>query len=108
MYCSTPTRPLTFSTTTPPWVALPVEDYQSGAVQCGDLIHLRFENGATLTARAYDAGPFSRYCVEQPDGSCPSIDLDVPNLHWPAGEDLSAPVEYVNLSQVAREWGMRD
>ena len=111
LYCSTPSNPLDYSPSTPPWVALPVEDYQSGRVWCGDLMLIRFHlsDGTTsiLLARAYDAGPFASYCVRQADGSCPSIGVDVPVYFWP-GEGTSAWAEVVDLTAVARERGMSD
>jgi hypothetical protein len=107
LYCSTPTEPLIFSAETTPFLALPVEHYLDGSVQCGDLMYLRFPNGSTLLARALDAGPFASYCVMQPDGSCPNIGMDVPAHLWSV-EGISGWVEAVNLSAFAREWGMRD
>lgn len=107
LFCSTPSEPLFFSTDTQPWIALPIEDFTSGKVMCGDLYYLRFENGQTLMARALDAGPFAMYCVRQVDGSCPSIRMDVPVYFWPV-DGISAWVEAYPISQWAREWGMRD
>lgn len=103
LYCSTPQTPYTFSTDTQPWIALPLRDYQSGAVECGDLYYLKFENGRTLMARALDAGPLSLYCVEQPDGSCARIGMDVPAHLWPL-DGISGWVEMYPISQWARQW----
>ena len=106
LYCSTPANPLSFTTQQPiKWIALPVEDYQSGAVACGDLHYLKFADGSTLMARALDAGPFAMYCVKQPDGSCPSIGVDVPGYFWPVN-GTSATVEMYNIGRWARERGM--
>ena len=102
LYCSTPQNPLYYSPETTPFIALPVEDYQSGAVRCGAPYHIRFADGSTLTARAYDAGPFSRFCVRQADGSCPSIGVDVPVYWWPV-EGISGWVEITPITQWARE-----
>jgi len=101
LYCSTPDAPRYYDTAYSPWLALPIEHYQDGRVQCGDLLYLRFPDGSTLMARAYDAGPFASYCVRQADGSCPSIGLDVPEHLWPV-EDLSAFVEMYNISAAHR------
>ena len=85
LYCSTPDNPLVFSDSIGPFVAMPVEDYISGRVQCSQWYRLTFADGSILMARALDAGPFSRYCVRQKDGSCPSIAVDVPGYYWPVG-----------------------
>ena len=101
LFCSTLDHPLFYDSATPPWVALPV-----GQVwQCGDLILVREhrEDGTTrsLVAHVLDAGPFDRFCVRQPDGTCPPIVVDVPRMHatWDA---LSAQVEVINLSEIRR------
>jgi len=101
LYCSTPDNPIAYSPETTPFVALPVRDYDAGSVQCGDLVYLRFSNGSTLMARALDAGPFSRFCVVQSDGSCPSIGVDVPSYFWPVN-GISDQVELYNISAYAR------
>jgi len=105
LYCSTPSNPLTYSPFTTPFIALPAKLYQSGAVECGDLYLLRFADGTTITARAYDAGPLSLYCVMQPDGTCPPIYADVPRHLWPV-EGISGWVEVSPISQWARKWGL--
>ena len=101
LYCSTPQAPLYYNAETSPWIALPVEHYQDGSAQCGDLFYIRFPNGSTLMARAYDAGPFASYCVRQAGGSCPSIGVDVPEHLWPV-DGLSAWVELYNVSAASR------
>ena len=110
LYCSTPDHPLTYSPSTPLWIALPVEDYESGKVRCGDLMFIRFHlpdgTTTTLLARAYDAGPFASYCVMQLDGSCPSIAADVPVYFWP-GEGISVWAEVIDLTAEAEKRGMR-
>jgi hypothetical protein len=116
LYCSTPTNPLVYAPQTTPWVALPVEDYVSGKVECGDPVYVRFHlsDGTTrsLMARAYDAGPFSRFCVVQPDGSCPHIGVDVPSYWWPVDDGtISMRAELYPIGQWARECrerGLRD
>ena len=109
LYCSTPQNPLTYSPSTPPWIALPVEDYESGKVWCGKpyylIFHLPDGSTSTLMARAYDAGPFASYCVRQLDGSCPSIAADVPVYWWPV-EGISAWAEVIDLTAVAEERGL--
>ena len=101
LYWSTPQTPICYDITTPPWIALPAEHYRDGIAQPGDLFYIRFPDGSTLMARALDAGPFASYCVEQPDGSCPDIGMDIPDHLWPVG-GLSAWVEVYNVSAAAR------
>jgi hypothetical protein len=104
LFCSTPSNPLYFSPDMQPTVALPVGDYyRADGVQCGDLYYIRWENGHTLMARAYDAGPFALYCVKQTDGTCPNIGMDVPSLFWPL-EGTSGWAAVYPISQWAREW----
>lgn len=109
LYCSTPTNPLTFSPSNPPWVALPVEQFIDGSIACGDLYYLRITllDGTTrsLMARALDAGTFARFCVVQPDGSCPSIGVDIPAYWWPVDVvyTTSAKVEMYPIGRWARE-----
>jgi len=102
LFCSTPARPLSFSPHTDPWVAFPVERYQSGEVQCGDWIVVKFPSGQRLYARAWDAGGFGAYCVRQHDGSCPSIEMGIPSIWWPMGKQTSSFVDYTNLSAARR------
>jgi hypothetical protein len=101
LYCSISSDSYVYSTDTTSFLALPVESYLDGSVQCGDLMYIRFPNGSTLLARALDAGPFASYCVVQPDGTCPSIGMDVPSHLWPVG-GISGWVEVVNLSAAYR------
>ena len=105
LYCDTPLNPLAFSPDTTPFIALPVEFYLDGSVQCGDPFVLTFADGTILVARAYDAGPFSRYCVLQPDGSCPSIAADVPAHLWPV-EGISGFVKIQPLEEWAAQRGL--
>ena len=100
LFCSTPQRPLYYDTATPPWVAFPLRQFQTGAVQCWDLVHVRPANGPSFMAYVLDAGPFSDYCVMQAD-HCAPIVVDVPK-HLATWEGLSASVEVVNLSAVVR------
>jgi len=77
------------STTQEPWLALPIS--QLGTTwQCGDLYYLRFSDGTTLMARALDAGPFAKYCV-QLDNNCLPIVADIPQAHAPF-PGLSIPI----------------
>jgi len=105
LFCDTPAQPLTYSPHTTPFIAVPVKDIKSGKVVCGDFYLLRFSDGTTITARAYDAGPLSLYCVMQPDGTCPPIYADVPRHLWPV-EGISGWVEVSPISQWARKWGL--
>ena len=61
---------LTYSQHTTPWVALDVTEFQSGRVQCGDLVVVRFEDGQAL-----DAGPLYPHVIA--DTGQP-IAVDVP------------------------------
>ncbi len=104
LFCSTGNNPLWYDDLSPPWVALPYSLHNI-TWMCGDLILVRehLDDGTTrsLMARALDTGPFGGYCVAQGDGECMPIVVDVPELHvtW---ETLSARVEVINLSAVAR------
>jgi len=88
-----------------PWVALPVSWYEEGRAECGDLIYLSGVDaeGApwSLMARALDAGPLERYCVETGEG-CARIVADVPAHQAPFG-GMSARVWQVrNVSAAVR------
>jgi len=90
-----------------PWVAQPVSAYESGEAQCGDLVYLAGVDAAgtpwSLMARARDAGPLDRYCVELPEG-CAPIMADIP-AHLAPFPGLSARVErMVNVSAMARAY----
>lgn len=114
LYCSTPQNPLFFDDTTPSWLALPVEDYVSGAVECGDPYEITFHlpDGTTQTKvlLALDAGPFSKYCVRQADGSCPHIAVDVPLPFWPVELEgnISAWVEFADMDPGVGWRGLRE
>ena len=81
------------------WLAVPIEQYQSGEVQCGDLFALWTEEGLRYLP-ALDAGAFGAYCVR--DGpACHDIVADLPRHVFP-GPGLSRPAYIVN-SQPARD-----
>jgi len=91
-----------YAETTEPWVALPY----GGDWRCGDRIDLSGVDASgepwSLKARAMDTGPFGDYCVEQPDGTCPPIVVDVPQFLAPfAG--LSSRVQMVNVTAMYRD-----
>ena len=75
------------------WIALPIEAYTSGAVQCGDLFAV-WSDGELVYLPARDAGPFGPYCVRR-DGACEDIVADLPRHVYP-GEGLSAPAYIVH------------
>lgn len=58
LYCSTGARPLRYDEATKPWIAVDVSEYESGEIQCGDLLYVAFDDNPQLNffARAYDAG----------------------------------------------------
>lgn len=86
----------TYAPETDPWVALDVA-LEGAFWECGDLVHLRFDDGTSLTARAMDAGPFERYRVGEE-----RIVVDVPE-HLAPFAGLSSGVEVLNLSAMARQ-----
>lgn len=44
-----------------PWIAIDVKWYQSGLIECGDMLIVELGTGDTFAARALDAGPFTGY-----------------------------------------------
>ena len=112
LFCSTPQTPLFYDTAAPPWVAFPLRQFESDAVRCWDLVYVRPTNGAAFMAYVLDAGPFGGHCVM--DGArggggshCDPIVVDAPE-HIATWTGMSAHVEVVNWSAVARARGMRD
>lgn len=63
LYCNYQDERLVYDESLEPWIAVDVELYRSGRVQCGDLFLLAFSDGRTMTARAWDAGTFDGYYV---------------------------------------------
>lgn len=104
LFCSTPQRPLFYDTVAPPWVALPVTDFQNDVVRCGDLIYVRPANAPSFMARPVDPHPMHGYCVQQGTGPCLPIVVDVPEhvATW-RGLSVRGGVEVINFSAVARE-----
>jgi hypothetical protein len=93
-----------YDAVTVPWVAMPVS--QHGVTwECGDVIGI-WDGGEIRTFVALDAGPFGRHCVEQPDGGCLPIAVDVPAPHaWFDG--LSTTGRVWNVTELQREWTRR-
>lgn len=91
----------TYAEDTAPWVAVDVSEYQSGRIQCGDLLTV-WIGGKMLQAWAMDAGYLYRYYVEQWGKETPIV-VDVPRHLWPAGAALSARVQVINTTQAIRE-----
>ena len=83
------------------WVAVDVTEYESGRIQCGDILTV-WIGGKMLQARAMDAGPLYRYYVEQWGKDTPIV-VDVPRHLWPAGAALSARVQVINTTQVIEQ-----
>lgn len=54
----------TYDEATAPWVALPVEWYETGQAHCGDLIWVKADSwDEPIVARALDAGYLSHYRI---------------------------------------------
>lgn len=87
---------LTFSRETEPWVAVADWMYQTGLIKCHDLLLITFEDGTTLSAKALDAGPFSKYWVE--DFKNLPIIVDIPEHLWPF-KTMSGIVKVLNLER---------
>jgi len=83
------------------WIALPVELYDDGGWECGDLLYVHGEWGGFL-ARALDAGPLSQYYVEQWGAHTPIVG-DIP-AHLAPFEGLSALGSIINLSLLERTY----
>lgn len=97
---------LVYGDATEPWVALPVSEYGI-TWECGDLIYVGGTDATgepwSLTARALDAGPLAKYCIEV-DEQCMPIAVDIPEPLAPF-PGLSARVSWlVNISAMARQW----
>jgi len=91
---------------TGPWVALPVEWYQEGRAQCGDVILLMGDGWAEpMVARALDAGLLSHYEIF--DSGLPFV-ADLPR-YWRAQSDGSLRPTctgwLINLSAIERMRG---
>lgn len=104
LYCDRPSSPLVYSQDTEDWVAFPVELFERGEVQCGDIVHIMvYLPGGTMksfSARVYDAGPFG----DQTEIGGMPIVVDAPPwvAHWPLYPGW-AKVVVTNMSAVARE-----
>jgi len=93
-----------------PWIAVDVAHYESGAVQCGDMFLLLFEDDSVplrgysvVVAQSLDAGFLERHWVEDwgPDRR---IVVDVPYLFW-TQSGLAAPAQAINVSRAMRLLG---
>ena len=82
-----------------PWIALDVNEFTSGRVQCDDTFLIIFANGETLIAQARDAGYLYPYYVEQWQQP---IVFDIP-AHLAPFPGLSMPATGINLSAMARQ-----
>jgi len=81
-----------------PWVAMPHELFESGAVLCGDLIQVRIIGASDVWANAYDAGELSTRTFR---GGLPVV-VDVPE-YWATWDWACPEATVVNWSAVARE-----
>ena len=81
------------------WLALPVEMYETGQAQCGDVFAV-FTGAGLRYLPALDAGPFSGLCVEDGD-ACHPIVADLPRHVYDAGGRSAAG--YVVNTMAARE-----
>lgn len=96
LYCSTGTQPLRYDEATKPWIAVDVSRYESGEVQCGDLLYVAFDDSPqwNFFARAYDAGYL--------DDADLGIIGDVP---WHLAKfDGTARGKIVNVTAMEREY----
>jgi len=86
LYCdyAFPGRGLRYDQTTAdefgPWVAVDVNQYLSGEVDCGDELTLLFEDGTVMVARALDAGRLATHFVRDFGADTPIL-VDVPQ-YW--------------------------
>ena len=93
LYCDTRHNDLSYRIEgMPPWVALPVELYKQGDVECGDWLRIEFEDGSVLAAKALDAGPLSGYGVA----------VDVPKHLHPHPQRGIVPARVYDLSRRLR------
>jgi len=81
------------------WLAVPVEHYESGEVECGDVFAV-WVDGHLRYLPALDAGAFGPYCVVDA-GKCVDIVADLPR-HVFLGKRLSKRGYVVN-TEPARE-----
>jgi hypothetical protein len=80
------------------WIAVDVNEYRTGHVQCGDLLLLRTPYG-TVMARAVDAGPLHRFhLTDHPDLA---IIADVP-MHLKPFPGRSSLATWINITAMAR------
>ena len=102
LFCSTPQRPLYYDAASPPWAAFSLSDYQSGAVRCWDLMHIReyLPDGTVRSSVVYalDAGPFGANCVMMGDECVPIV------VDRPGEVAVCNRVEVINLSAVSRAY----
>ena len=95
-----------YKESTPAWVAVDVREYEAGRVRCGDLLDITWKSGERLSARAWDAGPFEGYYVEDWGRDLPIV-VDVPEHLWPVHPARSALVRVRNVTAELRgemEW----
>lgn len=86
---------------TEPWLAMPYQDY-GVTWECGDRIGV-FDGEKVRVFTALDAGPFGRFCVEQPTGTCLPIAADIPEP-WAWFPGLSTTGRVWNVSKVRERW----
>jgi hypothetical protein len=90
-------RRLVYDRDLPGWAAFDVTWY-GDKVNCGDLVLLAFGGGETLRVRAWDAGRFGKFYVED-WGEDRKIVVDLPEHLRPDGA-MSWPVVLINLTKL--------
>jgi hypothetical protein len=76
--------PYTSIVDVPPWIAVSVDELDSGAIQCGDemWVYLDESPQRPLRLQAMDAGPFYDYYIRD-RGPHVKIRGDIPHIWWP-------------------------
>lgn len=87
---------LTYDLDATPWVAFPVEWYETGKITCGEWVLLDFGD-RWLLARAYDAGGFGGFSITVGTVQGPIV-VDVPEFLAAFMPDMSAHVKVWKLS----------
>ena len=82
------------------FVALPVSEFEAGNVMCGDWVKVT-SLGHSFWAQALDAGPLSKYYIEQYGADVPIV-ADVPAHLWAFDPAISAEGTVFNESALNR------
>lgn len=97
-----PSKPIRFSQSTVPWVAVDESMYQQEWT-CWDHISV-WISGVELRLRLLDAGPLYAHYIKDFGPDVPIV-ADIPEHLWPRSlsQKMSAPVRVVNRSLAKRE-----